>query len=241
MAYEYQSLKNVPIEELVEISKLKSYYADVLKKPPSEGVRAIPFLGENIHRYQLANYLEASFFYQKTDDPVIDQKMMNAFLIRDYEVNLHLTTGFLWSAVFYALPAWRGFALSTRLTISALPFAVAAYRGFRRGYDQINYVGETYMEHHLKKAAVLRHLRDHDDFLPEFKQYLLKNTDFNAKLAVYGIKPLDLPSRYSSEESKALDGIEEPYKKIIQEADQVKLMESLQKFFRENPQNEDQE
>jgi hypothetical protein len=201
MALEYKAWRDVSEEDKEKYRELVRHYSRRLKQLPSETLRSIPFIGENIYRYQLAHFLEASFFFQKTNDPVIDQKMLNAFMIRDYELNFHCTTGLIWSALFYALPAWRGFARSTRITISLLPFAVAAYRGFRRGYDQITYVGETYMEHHCKKAALLRHFRDHDDFLPEFKQFLLKETDFNSMLRVYGIPTLELPSAETQQQA----------------------------------------
>lgn len=111
--------------------------------------------------------------------------MWNAFIIRDYELQFHFYTGLAFSALSFAMPAWKGYNLGARATISAVPFLLAMYRGYRRGYDNILYVGSPFMEHHFKRKRVLEYLRDNDDFLPDFKQRLLSNGTFDMWLKFY--------------------------------------------------------
>mmetsp|Transcript_19759 Transcript_19759/g.3237 ORF Transcript_19759/g.3237 Transcript_19759/m.3237 type:complete len:89 (-) Transcript_19759:31-297(-) len=85
------------------------------------------------------------------------------------------------------MPAWRGYNLGARATLSAVPFLLSMYRGYRRGYDQITYVGSAYMEHHLKRKALLEYLKDNDDFLPDFKRTLMEKGTFNMWLQYYGL------------------------------------------------------
>lgn len=165
-------------------------YAKKLETQPNPAVKSIPFLGKHIYRYQLANQLEAIFFFLKTGDPVVDQKLVNAYAIRNYEFRFAWQAGGLFSTAFYLLPGWKGFDLKLRLAVSAVPLLLSLYRGFRRGNDQVLYVGDTYVEHQLRKRALLQHLRDHDNYLVEFKEFLLKRGDFNEMLELYGLRPL---------------------------------------------------
>ena len=116
--------------------------------------------------------------------------MHKALVARHYEWKFHMLTGAAWSAVTFMLPAWRGWNFSSRLGVSLLPFFVAVYRGFRRGHDHVIYVGETFMEHHLRKVALLKYLRDNDDYLPEFKDWMVKSGLLQTHLHFYGLKPM---------------------------------------------------
>ncbi len=165
-------------------------FAKKLETQPNPEVTRIPFVGKHIYRYQLANYLEAVFFFLKSGDPVVDQKLINAYAIRNYEFSFAWQAGGLFSTAFFLLPGWKGFDMRLRLAVSAVPLVLSLYRGFRRGNDQVLYVGDTYVEHQLRKRALLQHLRDHDNYLQEFKEFLLKRGDFNQMLKLYGLRPL---------------------------------------------------
>ena len=165
-------------------------FAKKLETQPNPEIASIPFVGKHIYRYQLANYLESVFFFLKSGDPVVDQKLINAYAIRNYEFSFAWQAGGLFSTAFFLLPGWKGFGMGLRLAVSAMPMVLSLYRGFRRGNDQVLYVGDTYVEHQLRKRALLQHLRDHDNYLPEFKEFLLQRGDFNQMLQIYGLRPL---------------------------------------------------
>lgn len=165
-------------------------FAHKLETLPNLAVKNIPIIGKHIYRYQIANHLEAVFFFLKTGDPVVDQKLINAYAIRNYEFSFAWQAGGLFSTAFFLLPGWKGFDMKLRLAVSAVPLLLSLYRGFRRGNDQVLYVGDTYVEHQLRKRALLQHLRDHDNYLVEFKEYLLQRGDFNEMLELYGLRPL---------------------------------------------------
>ena len=135
----------------------------------------------------MANKLEAYFYFYKTNDEGIDQRMWNAFIIKDYELKFHFFTGLAFSALSLSLPAWRGYNLGARVTISTIPFILSMYRGYRRGYDQVVYVGTAFMEHHLRRKLLLEYFRDHDDFLPDFKQRMIGHGAFDNWLKLYGL------------------------------------------------------
>lgn len=166
------------------------HFAKKLSTNLNPAVRDIPFIGKQLYRYQIANQLEAFFFFLKSGDPVVDQKLINAFAIRNYEFSFAWQAGGIFSTAFFLLPAWKGFDIRLRLAVSAVPLVLSLYRGFRRGVDQVLYVGDTYVEHQLRKRALLQHLRDHDNYLVELKEYLLERGDFNQMLEIYGLRPL---------------------------------------------------
>lgn len=46
------------------------------------------------------------------------------------------------------------------------------------------------MEHHLRKIALLKYLRDNDDYLPEFKQFIAEAGILQMYLRMYGLNPM---------------------------------------------------
>ena len=162
-------------------------YTPIVENPPSDASESIPFFGKQIYKYQMARWLEAFYFFKKTGDPVIDQKFRNALMIRDYEVKAGLFYGAIWSGVFASMSGWKGFPIKARIAVCSVPFLLSAYRGFRRGYDQIMYVGETYAEHLLKTRDFLKKLRDRDDVVVEFKDHLVKTGKLQKYLKEFGL------------------------------------------------------
>lgn len=185
-----KNLKDFTAQEIDDIRYWSNKYAEVLLNPPSGFVEGLPFVGKLINSYQHAKYLEAAYFFLKTNDPVLDQKMLNAFKIKAYELHFAFWTGLAWGGFFAVLPGWKGYGWHTRLAAGTIPFLLVMYRGFKRGYEQISYVGEPFMEHHLKKKALLKYLRDNDDMLIDFKEALLRSGTFNRWLMDYGLEPL---------------------------------------------------
>ena len=165
-------------------------FSKKLEHLPNESVKNIPFFGKQIYRHLTANYLEAIFFFLKSGDPVVDQKLINAYAIRNYEFAFGLHSGLIFSTAFFYLPGWKGYNMRLRGVVSLIPLGLSLYRGFRRGTDQVLYVGDTYVEHQLRKRALLQHLRDYDNHMFEFKQHLLQRGDFNQMLQAYGLRPL---------------------------------------------------
>lgn len=177
-------------EFLKQLQPFVDKFQERLQNLPNESVQMVPLIGKQLYRHQMANYLEAAFFFQKSGDPVLDQKLINAFIIRDYEFGFGIQSGLLFSGLFTLLPAWKGYNIRTRLFFSSLPLLMSLYRGFRRGTDQVMYVGNTFIEHQLRKRQLLKHLRDNDNHLIEFKQHLLQRGDFNKLLAQHGLREL---------------------------------------------------
>ena len=183
-------ISTLTAQEVDEIRYWANRYAKVMRKPPSDFVEGLPFFGRMLNKYQHANFLEASYFFLKTGEPVIDQKMLNAFKIKSYEVQFGLYTGLAWGVFFAAVPGWKGFDWRARVFAGSAAFLLAAYRGFRRGYDQVAYVGDVFMEHHLKRKALVEYLRDNNDTLVEFRQHLLDTGLMNTYLKQYGLDPI---------------------------------------------------
>jgi len=177
----------MPEEKKKRIEKLQKKYISYLDSAMNDTHYHIPLFHRMIDKYHNANTLEALFFFLKTGDPEIDRRMLRAVMIRDDEMVFHAVTGLLWSTVVLLLPGWAKFRLATRLTTSALPFIGAMYRGFRRGYDQINYVGETFLEMHMRKMSMLEYFRDHKDYLPEFREHLVNTGKLIPLLEAYAL------------------------------------------------------
>lgn len=180
----YQDLDEA---EKKQVNHMQEKYLRLLKEADHKPAFKIPFIQPMIDKVRKCNTLEALFFFYKTNDPEIDRHMLRAFMIRDYELKFHFYTSIGWFAASMMLPAFRKFKLSTTLTISSLFSVAAMYRGFRRGYDQIEYVGETYIEMHMRKMSMMKYFRDHKDYLPEFRQQLIDTGKFIPLLECYGL------------------------------------------------------
>lgn len=53
------------------------------------------------------------------------------------------------------------------------------------------YVGETFKEHHYRRARIFEYLRDNDDFLYELKQHLIQRGTFDGFLKMYGLMEIE--------------------------------------------------
>jgi hypothetical protein len=189
--YPYQELKHLDDKKKAELGRQWLIFQERLENPPPEVLERLPFIGKTIQRYNDGQFLEALFFFIKTDDPVIDQKMLNAIRIRDYEMEFGLYSSLLWGGVFSLLPGLKGYNLSTRLVFGLVPFSLAYYRSFRRGYDQMTYVGSTYMEFLVKKRTLLEYLGTTDGYLSDVKQAIMKKRNYQEWLRVFGVKPYE--------------------------------------------------
>ena len=187
----YKTEDELTPQESLRFETESVYQRNVLKGGRSEDYEWIPLFGRIFTRYNDARFIEALFFFVKSDDPVIDQKMMNAVMIKNYEMRFGLVTGLFWGALFGALPLMRGFTLATGLVWGAVPFSLAYYRSFRRGYDQISYVGSTYMELLLKKKKLLEYVGTHGGELPELKTAIMRNEQYEAWLRLFKVKPFE--------------------------------------------------
>jgi hypothetical protein len=170
-----------------ELQRYIEKYSNDLKRYSKTRRYHIPFFNDMIDKYYKVKTLEAIFFFYKTEDPEIDRHMIRAFMIRDYEMRFHFMTGLAWGLAFLTLPAWQKFKFATSVSLSSAAFGLAMYRGFRRGYDQVEYVGETFMEMHIRKNELLKYMRDHDDYLPEFREHLIESKKFYPLLQSYGL------------------------------------------------------
>ena len=163
---------NVPEHEAVELFD-KSWSAYNSKKvhlvEPSNFVKSM------IYKWQVARIYERESFLRLTNDTVIDQKMAASFMIKNYELYWGIVSGVAFGGLVFCLPNWGRHPLALRLFCASIPFSFNIYRGFRRGYDHIDYHGKKWSEVHLRRKELIKHLRDHDDFMPEFKQWLVEN------------------------------------------------------------------
>jgi hypothetical protein len=150
-------------------------------------LRHIPFLGRIIVRVEKANMYEKTFAVLPCGDTVVDEKLAKAIKSRGEEWSFHLWTGLAFSAWTFLQSGWKRFGLAPRLAVSAIPLAVATYRGHRRGVDLVNYVGDTFMEIHFRRSQLIKYLRDYDDYLPEFKDHLVKSGLMDLYLSMYGL------------------------------------------------------
>lgn len=157
--------------------------------PISESFESFPFLGRFISRYSRAHFIESMFFFIKSRDPVVDQKMANAIKIRDYEMKFGFASGTIWGSIFAFLPGLKGSPFTTRLFFFSVPFSLIYYRSFRRGYDQILYVGTTYLEIIAKQKVLLKYLSETDGYLSDVKEALMKRPDYKYILSSRGVKP----------------------------------------------------
>lgn len=67
-------------------------FKERIDSPAPEFLEKIPLLGRIVKRYNFGEMLEAMFFFVQSEDPVVDQKMINAIRIRDYEMKFGLYT-----------------------------------------------------------------------------------------------------------------------------------------------------
>jgi hypothetical protein len=162
---------------------------DTLRYGYSDFWGSFPFIGSTYDRYKRAMTYEALAYFIKSGDIVLDGKMENAAMIRDSEMKTGVLSGLAAGLAFSMLPALKGFNLYTRLFYFLVPFTLSTYRGFRRGYDQINYVGETYVELLLKQKVFLNFLGETQDYLAELKELAMKDPEVVRKMKLYGVKP----------------------------------------------------
>lgn len=181
----------LPEEDRKKLIELGSKFKNILYKKNSEFIENFPFLGRLVARYNQGKFIEAYFFFRRTGDPVIDQKMLNAILIRDYEVRFGLVTGFIWGSLFALLPGLKGYTLGTRLIFGLVPFSLASYRGYRRGYDQISYVGLVYLEFLIKKKIFLEFLHQNNGVMSEVKEEIMKQEGYREFLKSFGVEPYE--------------------------------------------------
>lgn len=191
MASLLEDPSSVSKEDLAGIEKLAKKYSAAIKNPPTEAFDSVPFVGKTIAKYYRGQFLEGAFFFLKSGDPVIDQKMFNAVTIKDYERKFGLLSGLFWGGLFASLPALKGFSPATRAMFFTVPFTLAYYRSFRRGYDQIEYVGKVYLELLIKKRVLLEYLGNNDGQLTEIKEAIMKRREYKDWLRIYGVKPYD--------------------------------------------------
>jgi hypothetical protein len=155
----------------------------------SEFWGSMPFIGSTYDRYKRALTYEALAYFIRSGDPILDEKMERAALIRNQEMKFGLFMGTASGLCFSLLPALKGFNIYTRLFYFLVPFSLSYYRGFRRGYDQINYVGETYVELLLKQKVFLNFVGETQDYLAELKELCMNDPEVVRKMKLYGVKP----------------------------------------------------
>ena len=162
-------------------------FKERIQSPAPEFLEKIPLLGRIVKRYNFGEMLEAMFFFVQSEDPVVDQKMINAIRIRDYEMKFGLYTSAAWGLAFSLLPALKGYNITTRLFWGLVPFSLSYYRAFRRGYDQMSYVGMVYIEILLKRREALKYLNRESGYLSEVKDEIMKRRDYKQLMFIYGI------------------------------------------------------
>ncbi|OMJ75554.1 hypothetical protein SteCoe_25288 [Stentor coeruleus] len=189
MATKMINLEDADEDTKTAFMEAAKYHCYKTAIPLSESLESIPFLGRLITRYTQAHFVEGLFFFLKSGDPVVDQKMVNAILIRKYEMKFGLLSGVLWGSIFAFLPALKGSPFSTRLFFFGVPFSLIYYRSFRRGYDQVLYVGTTYLEIIAKQKVILKYLHETDGYLADFKESLMKRPDYLDILRFRGVEP----------------------------------------------------
>jgi hypothetical protein len=189
MAARLRSLEGVGeiTDEQFQKEFMRRYYK--ANSPVSESLVNIPFLGRLIRKYSQANSIESMFFLLQSGDPVVDQKMVNAMKIKEYEMRFGFVSGAIWGTIFAFLPGLKGSPISTRLFFFGVPFSLIYYRSFRRGYDQVLYVGLTYMEIIAKQKVLLKYLSETDGYLSDVKEALMKRPDYKDIVGMRGIKP----------------------------------------------------
>lgn len=170
------------------LKRLHKYSKDVFEDEENMH-SSLPLIGRIYERYKLAHYYEAVATLYPSGDPVLDLKMKTAIRIRDVEMSQGLYTAVGWGSVFALLPALKGFTLATRLLYFAVPFSLSYYRAFRRGYDQIHYVGEVYMELLMKQRELLKFVGETQDYLAELKEEFMDSIPVQHKMKIFGIKP----------------------------------------------------
>ena len=191
MAYNLKDVKHMTTDERDEYTRLASKYSTRITNPPPEWIGKIPFLKNIVRRYNFGQYLEAAFFFVKSGDPVVDQKMMNALAIKDGELRFGLVSSAFWGGLFACLPGLKGYSVGTRIVFGSIPFALSYYRAFRRGYDQVEYVGSTYLELLVKRKALLEYLGENDGYLSDVKEAIMKQKNYKLWLELYDVKPYE--------------------------------------------------
>lgn len=177
-----------PSERIDYLKRLRQYTHDV-SQPEEDMQSSVPLFGRIYERYKMGHYYEAVATLYPSGDPVLDLKMKTAIAIRDQEMNQGLYVALGWGSVFALLPALKGFTLATRLLWFAVPFSLSYYRAFRRGYDQIHYVGEVYMELLMKQRELLKFVGETQDYLAELKDEAMDSLSVQHKMKLFGIKP----------------------------------------------------
>jgi len=171
------------------LSSKHRYLLQYLNPHYEELESSVPFIGSIIRKFKLANHYEALATFIPSGDPVLHYKMVRALQIRDEEMRFGLLSGIFWGGIFACLPALRGFSASTRALFFTVPFSLVYYRGFRRGYGQIIYVGEVYAELLLKQKLFLENIGETQGFLAEWKEVPKTEPLVATKMRYFGIRP----------------------------------------------------
>ncbi|CAG9330292.1 unnamed protein product [Blepharisma stoltei] len=158
-----------------EREPLVEKYGNILETTELREGNDLPIIGKFISNWKQTKMLEAFSYFFLSGDPVVDDKLKKSFIVRDDEMKLGLVAGAAWGSLFALLPAWRGYPIGARIFVGLIPFSLSVYRGYRRGVDHVLYVGETFMELHLRRRAVIKNLLYDPDSEPEFYDYIKKS------------------------------------------------------------------
>lgn len=179
-------------------------YRPIIEKADGYWSDELPIVGYFLKRIHDAQYIEAFYFYFKTGDPVLDDKLYKSFIIKDYELGFGLVSGLAWGSLVALLPAWRGFPWQARLLAASFPFGWSMYRGFRRGYDQISYTAEPFMELHLRRRKMLEEMLEDEQYESEMRKVMSENGRFDILCKKYGLIELTEEEKTRAESLKGL-------------------------------------
>lgn len=173
----------------IELDSKHQYLLQYVNAADIDLEGSTPIIGAIIRKFRLATHYEALAAFVPSGDPVLEIKMKKALQIRDYEMQFGLVSGLVWGGIFACLPALRGFSMGTRALFFTVPFSLVYYRGFRRGYGQVIYVGEVYSELLCKQKLFLENIGQTQGFLAELKESPKTEPLVAYKMRIFGIKP----------------------------------------------------